>query len=262
MAASGEDGLPAPAAEAIEGVRSRAERLEHVLARFVALPRDGGQPAHRHRHRMRLLGQLEASRGLPDEQRAELEESSRTDGPLFEINVVRIDGWTRSPDRRWHVPEDPRAALAPTTIAPVDDPRAIVMDDYGFMQLLDAVDSIVEPNVPLLKQELSADEPLSTSIALARAGLYYLETARAAAARERDPEQRARRHARRLELIGRAFAARGLTESDLEKVRPLSPLAEVLFTHHALQTDGWTESPDGTWRPPAEAGEPPPRNTG
>ena len=262
MAASGEDGLPAPAAEAIEGVRSRAERLEHVLERFVPLPDDGGQPALRHRRRMRLLGELEASRGLPDEQRAKLEESSGIDGPLFELNVVRIDGWIRSPDRRWYVPEDPRAVPAFATIAPVDDPRAISMDDDYLIKVMDLLEPWLEGTVPKLKHELAADEPLSTSIALARAGLYYLDRARAAATRERDPEQRARRHARRLELIGHAVAARGLTESDLEKVRQLSPLAEVLFSYHALRTDGWTELPDGTWRPPAEAGEPPPRNTG
>ena len=64
MVASGEDGLPAPAAEVVEPVRSRAERLEHVLQSFVPLPEGADQTLLRQRHRMRLLGRWEAARGL------------------------------------------------------------------------------------------------------------------------------------------------------------------------------------------------------
>ena len=96
MVASGEDGLPAPAAEVVDTVRSRAERLEHVLQHFVPLPEGADQKLLRHRHRMRLLGRCEAARGLSEEHRAELGKPSQTDGPLFELNVLRVDGWTRT----------------------------------------------------------------------------------------------------------------------------------------------------------------------
>ena len=122
------------------------------------------------------------------------------------------------------------------------------------------LDSYLADNVPHLKQMLSRTEPLATSIALVRAGLDLLVEARAVADRERDPEQRERRHARRLELVGLAYAGRGLGETDLEAVRPGSPLAEVLFTHQALRTDGWANSPDSRWTPPLQASEPPPRD--
>ena len=262
MVASGEDALPAPAAEALEGVRSRAERLEHVLERFVPLPADGGQPVLRHRHRMRLLGERVAGQGVRDEQRDALANASQTDGLLFDVNVVRIDGWTREDDGRWRPPDNPRAAVPLADIVPLKDPRAIAMDDAGLNGLIYALYLWLDKNLPSLNYTPTATEPLVTSVALARAGLYYLDTARAVAIRERDPEQRARRHARRLELIGRAFAPRGVTESDLEAVRPLSRIAEVLFTHYALRTDGWTGSPERGWMPPVEAVEPVPRNTG
>ena len=89
---------------------------------------------------------------------------------------------------------------------PLDDPRAIVMDDKNLHTMITVLDSYLADNVPHLKQMLSRTEPLATSIALVRAGLYYLVEARALAARERDPEQRERRHARRLELVGLAYA--------------------------------------------------------
>ena len=254
MTASGEDALPAPAAEALEGVRSREERLEHVLETFVPLPTDGGQPALRHRHRMRLLGQLDAARGLSEKQRAALENVSPTDGPLFEFNVLRVDGWTREDNGSWRPPADPRAVLPLADIAPVDDPRAIVMKDKTLNSLIDNIDTTLEEVVPYLEQEPSADEPLATSIALVRAALYYLVQAQALVNRECDPEQRARRHARRLELIGHAFARRGVSETDLEGVRPQSLRAEVLFTQHALKTDGWTGSSERGWTPPTDAG--------
>ena len=257
MAASGEDGLPAPAAEVLEPVRSRAERLEHVLQRFVPLPEGADQTLLRQRHRMRLLGRCEAARGLPEERRAELEKTSQTDGPLFELNVLRIDGWTRGDNGRWYPPEEPREALPLANIAPLEDPRAIVMDDERLHVMIAHLDKGFSVFVPHLKQKLSAPGTLATSIALVRAGLYYLVEASALAARERDPEQRERRHARRLELVGLAYAGRGLGETDLEAVRPGSPLAEVLFTHQALRTDGWANSPDGRWTPPLEASETP-----
>ena len=260
MVASGEDGLPAPAAEVVDTVRSRAERLEHVLQHFVPLPEGADQKLLRRRHRMRLLGRCEAARGLSEEHRAELGKPSHTDGPLFELNVLRIDGWTRRDNGRWYPPEEPREALPLANIAPLEDPRAIVMDDERLHRMISQFDSFLADNVPHLKQMLSRTEPLATSIALVRAGLDLLVEARAVADRERDPEQRERRHARRLELVGLAYAGRGLGETDLEAVRPGSPLAEVLFTHQALRTDGWANSPDGRWTPPLEASEPPPRD--
>ena len=262
MPDSSENDLPAPAAAVVEGVRSRTKRLEHILQALVSLPEDGGQPALRHRHRMRLLGQLCAAPGLPEERRAALETSSPTDGVLFELNVLGIDGWIRRRDGRWQPPEDPRETLPRPNIAPSDEPHAIVMDDEYLNAMIARLDPYLAECVPDLKKQLSATEPLTTSIALARAGLDLLVKARALASQERDPEQRARRHARRVELIGLEHAARALTETDLEKVRPGSPLAEVIFSEHALKTDGWTNSPERGWTPPGEASEPSPRDTG
>ena len=261
MVASGEDGLPAPAAEVVDTVRSRAERLEHVLQHFVPLPEGVDQKLLRHRHRMRLLGRCEAARGLSEEHRAELGKPSQTDSPLFELNVLKVDGWTRN-DGRWYPPKDARAPVSFTSIAVIgsDNPRAFLMDDPHLYGLFNELDSILAKEVPLLTHKLSAPGTLTTSAALLRAGLYYLFESYALEARERDPEQRERRHARRLELVGLAYAGRGLGETELEAVRPGSPLAEVLFTHEALRTDGWANSPDDRWTPPLEASEPPPRD--
>ena len=79
------------------------------------------------------------------------------------------------------------------------------------------------------------------------------------AKRERDPDQRERRHARRVELIGLDMARRGVAETELEPVRRGSGLAELLFENLTLTNDGWTHPADGRWTPPDdEPGRAPP----
>ena len=81
-------------------------------------------------------------------------------------------------------------------------------------------------------------------------------------ARELDPDQRKRRHARRLELIGLDMARRGVTETPLEPARLGSGLAKLLFEDVTLKTDGWTRSADGHWTAPAdEPGPAPPASS-
>ena len=105
----------------------------------------------------------------------------------------------------------------------------------------------------------SGSYPLTTSIAAAREGMRLLIEGASLAMRERDPDQRERRHARRLELIGLDMARRGVAETELEPVRRGSGLAELLFEHVTLETDGWTRSADDRWTAPAdEPGHAPP----
>ena len=129
MTDSGAEELPSSAREVLEGVRSRTERLEAALREVLELETDGEQPRLRHWRRMRLLGESSLARGLSEERRAEFEQSFGNDGPFFDLNVLRIDGWTLDAESRWWPPEDPRVVLDYQDIAPSSDPRAIVMDD-------------------------------------------------------------------------------------------------------------------------------------
>ena len=202
MADAGTDELPSPAREVLDGVRSRAERLEAALREVLDLETDGEQPRLRHWRRMRLLGESSVAHGLPEERRADLEKSSGSDGPFLDINVLRVDGWTLDAESQLWPPEDPRVVLGYQDIAPSSDPRAVVMDDESLHVMIRALSKYLAKYVPKLKRPLSAPDSLTTSVAAAREGMRLLIEGASLAKRERDPDQRERRHARRLELIG------------------------------------------------------------
>ena len=92
--------------------------------------------------------------------------------------------------------------------------------------------------------------------------MRLLVAAGSLAKRERDPDQRERRHAQRLELIGLDMARHAVTEKELEALRRGSGLAELLFEDLTLTTDGWTRSADGRWTGPDEAPGRMPQATG
>ena len=252
MTDSGAEELPSSAGEVLEGIRSRTERLEAALRNVLELETDGEQPRLRHLRRMRLLGESSLARGLSEERRAEFEQSFGNDGPFFDLNVLRIDGWTLNAESRWWPPEDPRVVLDYHKIAPSSDPRAIVMDDKLLRGMISDLDYFLASRVPNLKQPLSAPHSLTTSVAVAREGIRLFVEAEKLLIREVDPVQRERRHARRLELIGRDMARRGVTERQLEPARLGSGLAELLFEDITLKTDGWTRSADGHWTAPVD----------
>ena len=262
MAGSGANELPSPAREVVEGVRPRAERVEAALREVLELETDGEQSRLRHWRRMRLLGESSLARGLSEKRRAALQVSSGDGGPFFHFEVLRIDGWTLDANNRWQPPEDPRVVLDYHLIAPTPYPRAVVLDDESLHVMIRALSKYLAENVPKLKQPLSAPDSLTTSIAAAREGMRLLIEGASLAKRERDPDQRERRHAQRLELIGLDMGRHGLTDKELEPIRRGSGLAELLFEDLTLTTDGWTRSADGRWTGPVEAPGRTPQATG
>ena len=247
------DELPSPAREVVEGVRPRAERVEAALREVLKFETDGEQSHLRHWRRMRLLGESVLKRGLSEERRATLEKLSGMDGPFVHVEVLRIDGWTLDANSRWQAPEDPHVVLDYRLIAPNPNPRALVMDDGNLHDIIHALNVYLTKHVQNLKQPLATQAYLTTSVAVAREGMRLLVEAASLAERERDPDQRERRHARRLELIGLDVARRGVTETELEPIRRRSGLAELLLEDLTLTTDGWTRSADGRWTGPVEA---------
>ena len=262
MTDSGANERPSPGREVVEGVRPRAERVEAALREVLQFDTDPEQPRLRHWRRMRLLGESSVERGFSEERRTELENSSGNDGPFFHFELLRIDGWTLDATRRWQPPKDPRVVLDYHLIAPTPDPRAVVMDDEELHQMIRALNDYLTKNVPNLKQPLAAQASLATSLETAREGMRLLVAAGSLAKRERDPDQRERRHAQRLELIGLDMARHAVTEKELEALRRGSGLAEFLFEDLTLTTDGWTRSADGRWTGPDEAPGRMPQATG
>ena len=253
MAGSGANEPPSPAREVVEGVRPRAERVEAALREVLERETDGEQSRLRHWHRMRLLGESVLARGLSEERRAALEVSSGAGGPFFHVEVLRIDGWTLDANNRWHPPEDPRVVLDYHLIAPTPDPCAVVMADKFLHGVIHALNKYLADNVPKLKQPLAAQDSLTTSVEAAREGMRLLVESASLAEREREPDQRERRHAQRLELIGLDMARHGVTDEELEPIRRGSGLAELLLEELTLTTCGWTRSADGRWTGPVEA---------
>ena len=262
MAGSGANELPSPARQVVEGVRPRAERVEAALREVLKFDTNGEQSHLRHWRRMRLVGESVLARGLSEERRAVLEGKSGDGGPFFHLELFRIDGWTLDANSRWQAPEDPRMVLDYHLIAPNSDPRTLVMDDGNLHKMIHALNDCLTKFVPNLKQPLAAQASLTTSVAVAREGMRLLVEAASLAERERDPDQRERRHARRLELIGLEKARHGMTEEELEPIRRRSGLAELLFEDLTLTTDGWTHSADGRWSGPVEAPGRTPQATG
>ena len=262
MTDSGAEELPSSAREVLKGVRPRTERLEAALREVLELETDDEQPRLRHWRRMRLLGESSLARGLSEERRAEFEQSFGNDGPFFDLNVLRIDGWTLDAESRWWPPGDPRAVLDYHRIVPISDPRAIVMDDELLHGVIRGLNEYLAKNVPKLKQPLSEVDSLITSVAAAQEAMRLLVEAEKLLRRELDPVQRERRHARRLELIGLDMARRGVTETQLEPARLGSGLAELLFEDITLETDGWTRSADGHWTAPVDEPGPAPLASG
>ena len=252
MTDSGAEELPSSAGEVLEGIRSRTERLEAALRNVLELETDGEQPRLRHLRRMRLLGESSLARGLSEERRAEFEQSFGNDGPFFDLNVLRIDGWTRDANSQWWPPEDPRVVLVYHRIALYRDPRATVMDDELLHTVIREFNEYLAKKVPNLEPSLLSSVSVTSSVAAAREGIRLLVDAEKLLRRELDPVQRERRHARRLELIGRDMAFRGVTERQLEPARLGSRLAELLFEDITLKTDGWTRSADGHWTAPVD----------
>ena len=244
--------LPSPARGVVEGVRSRAERIETALLAVLKLETDGEQPGLRHFRRVRLLGESVLSRGLAEMQRDALQKTPGTDGPYFDVNVLRVDGWTLDDNRGWAPPKDPRAELDYKTIAPCSHPRAVVMDDEALHVMSRVLNKYLATEVSKLNAPLGEVDSLSTSVAAAREGMRLLVEGAELGKRERDPDQRERRHFRRLEVIGREKARRGVSEVELEPIRRGSDLAELLFEDVTLTTDGWTRSSDGRWTSPDE----------